>query len=159
MHRRVAAVEGALHSSFEAAIRTASGGEAINAALKNLALTSRFTGLLWVPYILNEILVRGLVDAVGYPENPKPLAKWAQRLRAAHYNAVENLVVFAALVLVAEVAGIHTAAVATAATVYFWARVVHAAAYTFAVPWLRTAAFVVVAATSLWIGCGVLCAK
>jgi MAPEG family len=68
---------------------------------------------LWVPYVLNEILVRGLVDAVGYPENPKPLAKWAQRLRAAHYNTVENLVVFAALVLVAQGGGIHTAAIAT----------------------------------------------
>jgi len=131
----------------------------MNAALKYLALTSLFTGLLWVPYILNEILVRGLVDAVGYPENPKPLAKWAQRLRAAHYNAVENLVVFAALVLVAQAAGIHTAAIATAASVYFWARVAHAVAYTFAVPWVRTTAFLVGAGMYLWIGYEILCAK
>jgi len=131
----------------------------MNTELRYLALTSVFTGLLWVPYILNEILVRGLVDAVGYPENPKPLAKWAQRLKAAHYNAVENLVVFAALVLVAQAAGIHTAAIATAASVYFWARVVHAAAYTFAVPWVRTAGFVVGVAMYLWIGWEVLCPK
>ena len=131
----------------------------MNTQLKYLALTSLFTGLMWVPYILNTIMVRGLVDTVGYPENPKPLAKWAQRLKAAHYNAVENLVVFAALVLVAQAAGIHTAAVATAATVYFWARVVHAAASTFAVPWVRTTAFLVGAAMYLWIGCEVLCAK
>jgi hypothetical protein len=131
----------------------------MNTELRYLALTSVLTGLLWVPYILNEVLVRGLVDAVGYPENAKPLAKWAQRLKAAHYNAVENLVVFASLVLVAQAAGIHTAAIATAAGVYFWARVVHAAAYTFAVSWVRTAAWAVGAAMYLWIGWEILCAS
>jgi len=128
----------------------------MNTELKFLALSSLLTGLLWVPYILNEMAVRGLVDALGYPANPKPLAPWAQRLKAAHYNAVENLVVFAALVLVAQAAGIHTAAIATAASVYFWARVVHAAAYTFAVPYVRTAAFVTGVAMYLWIGWEIL---
>jgi uncharacterized MAPEG superfamily protein len=119
--------------------------------LRYLALSALLTGLLWVPYILNEIMVRGLADAVGYPENPKPLAKWAQRLKAAHYNAVENLVVFAALVLVAVVGGIHDPAVATAACVYFWARVVHAVAYTAGVPWVRTLSFVVGFAMQMWV--------
>jgi len=123
----------------------------VNTELRYLALVSALTGLLWVPYILNEIMVRGLLDAVGYPENPRPLARWAQRLKAAHYNAVENLVVFAALVLVAGVAGIHDPAIATAAAVYFWARVVHAAAYTLAVPWVRTLSFVVGFAMQIWI--------
>ena len=115
----------------------------MNAELTYLAMVTLLTGLLWVPYIINEIMVRGVVDAVGYPENPKPLAKWAQRLKAAHYNAVENLVVFAALVLTAQVAGVHSPAIAASAMVYFWARLVHAAAYTFAIPWIRTGAFVV----------------
>lgn len=123
----------------------------MNTELKYLALVSTLTGLLWVPYILNEIMVRGLVDAIGYPDSPKPLAKWAQRLKAAHYNAVENLVVFAALVLIACVAGIHDPVIATAACVYFWARVVHAAAYTLAVPWVRTLSFVVGVAMQMWI--------
>ena len=35
------------------------------------------------------------------------------------------------------------AATATAAMVYFWARVVHAGAYTFKLPWVRTLAFAV----------------
>ena len=111
--------------------------------LKYLALVTVLTGLMWVPYILNTIAVRGIMDAVGYPENPKPLEPWARRLKAAHYNAVENLVVFAALVLAAHAAGISNAAIAGSATVYFWARVVHAAAHTFAVPWVRTLAFAV----------------
>jgi uncharacterized MAPEG superfamily protein len=124
--------------------------------LKCLVLVCVLTGLLWVPYILNTILVRGLVDAVGYPEHPKPLAPWAQRLKAAHYNAVENLVVFAPLVLVAQVLGIHAAAIGIAACVYFWARVVHAVAYTLAIPWVRTLAFAVGVAMQMWIAATVL---
>ncbi|HVP32724.1 MAG TPA: MAPEG family protein [Steroidobacteraceae bacterium] len=124
--------------------------------LRYLALTAVLTGLLWVPYILNEIMVRGLMDAVGYPENPKPLAKWAQRMKAAHYNAVENLVVFATLVLVASAAGIHNPAIATAACVYFWARVVHVLAYTLAVPWVRTLSFVVGFAMQMWVAVAIL---
>lgn len=123
----------------------------MSAELKYLALVSLLTGLLWIPYIFNLIMVRGLVDAVGYPENPRPIAKWAQRLKFAHYNAVENLVVFAALVLVASAAGIHDPAVGTAAAVYFWARLVHVVAYTLGVPWVRTLAFAVGFVMQLWI--------
>jgi len=106
-----------------------------------LALVTALTGLLWVPYILDRIAVRGLLSAVGYPENPRPQSPWAQRLMAAHDNAVENLVVFAALVLTANAMGISNGAIATASMVYFWARVVHVLAYTFAIPWVRTLAF------------------
>ena len=62
-----------------------------------LALTAVFTGLLWIPYVLDRFAVRGLGDTVGYPDNPKPQHAWAQRLQKAHINAVENLVVFATL--------------------------------------------------------------
>ena len=102
-----------------------------------------FTGLLWVPYILDRVLVRGLIDAVGYPDNPKPQSLWAVRLMRAHANAVENLVVFAALVLAAHALGVSNSAIATAAMVYFWARLVHAVVYTFGIPWLRTLSFTV----------------
>ena len=108
-----------------------------------LALVTVFTGLLWVPYIIDRAMVRGLVDAVGYPENPKPQSPWAQRLMKAHDNAVENLVIFAALVLTALAAGISNPAIATSSIVYFWARVVHAGAYTLGIPWVRTLSFVV----------------
>jgi uncharacterized MAPEG superfamily protein len=111
--------------------------------LKYLALVAVFTAVMWIPYILNVIMVRGVMDAVGYPENPKPTAPWATRMKAAHYNAVENLVVFAALVLAAHVAGVRSEATALAAMIYFWARVVHFLAYTFAIPFVRTLAFVV----------------
>lgn len=109
--------------------------------LMYLTWVATLTALLWIPYILNTIGVRGLVDAVGYPEQPAPLAAWAQRMKAAHYNAVENLVVFAALVLVANAAGISNQTTVLACQIYFYARLVHAAAYTFGIPWVRTLAF------------------
>ena len=84
-----------------------------------------------------------MVAAVGYPVNPPAQSPWARRMMKAHLNAVENLVVFAALVLAAHALGVSNNAIATAAIVYFWARLVHVFAYTYAVPWVRTLAFTV----------------
>ena len=108
-----------------------------------LTCVAVLTGLLWVPYILERIAVRGLIGAVGYPADPKPQSAWAQRLMKAHANAVENLVVFATLVLVAHALGVSNSIVAGASVVYFWARAVHVLAYAFAIPWVRTLAFAV----------------
>ena len=109
--------------------------------LMYLAWATIFTGVLWIPYVLDRLTVRGLADTVGYPENPKAQSPWAQRMKAAHANAVENLVVFAALLLVANAAGISNSTTVFAAALYFWSRVAHALAYTFALPWIRTLAF------------------
>jgi uncharacterized MAPEG superfamily protein len=109
--------------------------------LTNLAWVTALTAVLWMPYILNTIAVRGLINAVGYEDNPKPLAPWAARLKKAHANAVENLVVFAALVLIANAAGLSNGMTIMACQVYVWARLIHAVTYTFAIPWARTLAF------------------
>jgi uncharacterized MAPEG superfamily protein len=111
--------------------------------LMSLTWVIALSAVMWMPYIVNVIAVRGLLDAVGYPENPPPMAAWAERMKAAHYNAVENLVVFAALVLIANAAGISNETTVLACEVYFWARLVHLLAYTFAIPWVRTLAFAV----------------
>ena len=109
--------------------------------LTYLVLVAALTGLMWIPYVLNRLAVRGISDTVGYPENPKPQTPWANRMKAAHANAVENLMVFAALVLAAGIAGVSNGATMFAAALYFWSRLVHVIAYTFAVPWIRTLAF------------------
>ena len=111
--------------------------------LTSLTWVAALTAVLWVPYILNMIMVRGLLDAVGYPENPKPMAPWATRMKAAHYNAVENLVVFAALVLTLNAAGISNDTTVLACNVYFWARVAHFLVYGFGIPWLRTITYAI----------------
>ena len=111
--------------------------------LMYLVWVTTLTALIWIPCILDRLAVWGLMDTVGYPENPKPQSPWANRMMAAHANAVENLVVFAALVLAAHAVGISNAATAMACSIYFWARLVHFAAYTFRISWVRTLAFVV----------------
>jgi uncharacterized MAPEG superfamily protein len=106
-----------------------------------LTLTTLLTGVLWLPYILNRIAVRGLGEAMGYPDSPKPQSPWAQRLMKAHANAVENLVIFGVLVLVANSLEINTEATAIASMVYFWMRLAHALAFTFKIPLVRTFSF------------------
>ncbi|HKQ27631.1 MAG TPA: MAPEG family protein [Burkholderiales bacterium] len=108
--------------------------------LQYLLYVTIFTGLLWVPYILDRIAVGGINDAVGYPEVVRHSA-WGLRLKKAHYNAIENLVIFAVLILVADDLGVKNNAIGNAAILYFWARVVHVIAYTAAWPWVRTLAF------------------
>ena len=115
----------------------------MSSELTYLTWVAALTAVLWVPYILNTVMVRGLVDAVGYPENPKPLAPWAARMKAAHYNAVENLVVFSTLVLVLNAVGISNETTVLACNVYFWARLVHYVVYSAGIPWLRTLSFAV----------------
>jgi len=110
--------------------------------LMYLVWVTVLTALMWVPYVLDRMAVRGIIDTVGYPDPPKPQSPWARRMQSAHANAVENLVVFAVLVLVANAAGVSNASTAFAAALYFWSRVAHVLAYTLALPWVRTLAFV-----------------
>jgi len=111
--------------------------------LKYLVLIATFTALMWVPYILDVIFSNKLSDAVGYPSSPLVRSPWAERLKKAHYNAIENLVPFAAIVLVAHAAGVSNSATAAGAAAYFWARIAYAVSYTLAIPWLRTLTFAV----------------
>lgn len=106
-----------------------------------LVLAAVVTGVMWVPYVLDRFVVWGITDTVGYPENPKTQSAWAKRLKSAHSNAVENLAVFAALVLIANAVGLSNSATVFAASLYFWARLVHVIAYTLALPWVRTLGF------------------
>ena len=109
-----------------------------------LTLTVILTGLLWVPYIVNRIMVRGPAGAMA---NPAPGAKahagWATRLMFAHDNAVENLVIFAPLVLILAQIDYSTKWTVWACAVYFWARVAHLIVYTIGLPVFRTLAFTV----------------
>ena len=109
--------------------------------LTMLAWSAALCGLLWVPYILARIGAWGLINAVSYPESPPDVPDWSERTHKAHSNLVENLAPFAALVLVAHAGGMANEATALGATIFFWARVLHAVAYSFAIPWVRTLSF------------------
>ena len=109
-----------------------------------LTWTVILTGLMWVPYILNRCQVRGLTGAMANPaRGDKPHAEWANRLMFAHDNAVENLVVFAPLVLILNAIDYSSKWTVLACAVYFWARVAHLIVYTMSLPVFRTLAFTV----------------
>jgi uncharacterized MAPEG superfamily protein len=105
-----------------------------------LALTATMTALFWVPYILHRAIRLGLAGAMATPKMDAPPieAEWGQRAKRAHYNAVENLVVFTALITVAQLAGVSNQTTAFAAALYFWTRLGHFLAYTLGIPYVRT---------------------
>ena len=72
-----------------------------------------------------------------------PLSPVAERLRRAQNNLYETLPLFIAGVLIAHVAGIHTATTAIACQLYFWGRVVYLPLYAFGVPVVRSLVWMV----------------
>jgi uncharacterized MAPEG superfamily protein len=109
-----------------------------------LTLTIILTGLMWVPYIIDRAMVRGLMGTMANPSrNAKPQSPWAQRLYFAHTNAVENLIIFAPLVLILDAQGHSTESTVIACAVYFWSRLVHVIVYTMGIPVVRSLAFTV----------------
>ena len=109
-----------------------------------LTLTVILTGLLWVPYILNRSKIRGLGGAMANPApGAKPHSPWATRLMFAHDNAVENLAVFAPLILILNAIDYSSKWTVYASAVYFWARLTHIIVYTLGIPVFRTLAFTV----------------
>lgn len=122
-----------------------------------LVLTTIATTLMWMPYILNAMAVRGVMATMGNPvPNPKPLAPWAERAKKAHTNAIENLPAFAALIIAAHLTNTPAGAVATAATVYFYVRLAHYTVYTFGAPYVRTVLFLTGFGANLAIAAAIL---
>ena len=108
-----------------------------------LTLTIAMTALFWVPYILNRMAENGVWEALQNPNfDEPPKALWAGRMMHAHTNAVENLVIFAPLVLVLSVAGISTSTTVGASMLYFSARAAHYVIYTLGIPFFRTVMFI-----------------
>jgi uncharacterized MAPEG superfamily protein len=107
-----------------------------------LTLTILMTALFWVPYVLNRVAMTGLGGTLagGAPDSGK-LSTWAQRAIKAHGNAIENLAIFAPIVLTAHVLGISNGATRAAVVVYFFARLAHFVVYTAAIPAARTLTF------------------
>ena len=83
----------------------------------------------------------GLMALAGNREDMPTFTGIAGRARRAHLNMLENLVLFAALVLIAAVAGKANATTALGAAIFFWARLAYAGIYLAGLPWLRTGAW------------------
>ena len=110
--------------------------------LTYLAYTALLTAALWIPYIVSQVTTNGPLKPANYTDpNPRPVPSWGKRANRAHLNAVESLAPFAALVLVAHVAGKANAMTAFWATCFFWLRLIHAVVFLLGVPYVRTVIF------------------
>ncbi|WP_020694749.1 MAPEG family protein [Reyranella massiliensis] len=85
----------------------------------------------------------GLNTLAGNREGLGEIPGWAGRAKRAHLNMIENMVLFAALVLITAVAGKASAMTAMGAMIFFWARLAYAVIYVAGIAWLRTLAWFV----------------
>jgi len=113
-------------------------------------MTPELMYLVWsaaLTFVLVLIAVLGATSEVGLPrlagnrEGLPEMTGWAGRAARAHRNMLESLVLFAVLVLVAQIAGVRNGYTLLGAQLFFWGRVAHAIVYIAGIPWLRTAAW------------------
>jgi uncharacterized MAPEG superfamily protein len=115
-------------------------------------MTPELLYLIWsaaLTFALVIIAVGGATLQVGLPtlagnrEGLPEMKGWAGRAQRAHSNMLENLVLFAILVLAAKAVGVRNDITLLGAQLFFWGRVAHAVIYIAGIPWARTAAWVV----------------
>lgn len=115
-------------------------------------MAPELTWLLWsvlLAFAQVVVLATGATFQVGLPmlagnrEGMPELTGWVGRMQRAHRNMIENLVLFAALVLIVVVAGKGNGLTLMGAQVFFWARLVYALVYGAGIAWLRTAVWTV----------------
>jgi uncharacterized MAPEG superfamily protein len=106
-----------------------------------LAWSAALCLMLALPYTIGLNKALGLPILIGNRDNFPTVEGWIGRAKRAHMNMIENLAPFAALVLIAQVAGKADASTALGAQLFFWARLVHAVVYIAGLPWIRTAAY------------------
>jgi uncharacterized MAPEG superfamily protein len=125
--------------------------------LYSLTVISAATALMWVPYVTARMTTHGVLRAIGTPGPGYPVdPPWADRARRAHLNAIENLAVFAPLVLVAGIVEVSTRTTVLAAQIYVAARLAHYVIYTAGIPVLRTLAFLAGACATIAIAAELL---
>lgn len=88
--------------------------------------------LVAVQGALNQV---GLIRLVGNRDGWPEITGWGGRAARAHRNMLENLVLFAALVLVAVATGKTNEMTLLGAQIFFWARVAHAIVYVAGIAW------------------------
>lgn len=125
--------------------------------LHSLTVVSTATALMWVPYVVARMTTHGVLRAIGAPGPGYPSdALWADRARRAHLNAIENLAVFAPLVLVAAIIELSTRVTVLSAQIYVVARLAHYVIYVAGIPVVRTLAFLAGACATLAIAMALL---
>jgi len=115
---------------------------ALTPTLYWLVLVIAMTGLLWIPYIGYLLKALGPLEALMEGGGAEPDDDtWARRAKKAHYNAIENLVIFAPLTLIVCGLNLDSVVTATAAMAYLFIRAAHFTIYTLGLPVARTLLF------------------
>ncbi len=97
--------------------------------LQMLVASAVLTALLVAPYGIYMWTHWPITTVLGNRQSVPDLPFWAQRAKRAQQNMLENFPHFAALVLVAHVAGLANAQTALGASIFFWARLAHVVVY------------------------------
>jgi uncharacterized MAPEG superfamily protein len=93
--------------------------------------------------LIGTILYLGLPKVAGNRERIPELPGWPGRARRAHVNMIENMVLFAPLIILADIAGRDNGTTGRGAELFFWARLAYAVIYVAGIPYLRTLAWLV----------------
>ena len=107
--------------------------------LKYLVWSAVLTFVLVLIAASGAQLQVGLEKLAGNREDLPEMTGWAGRAQRAHRNMLENLILVAILVLVAQAAGVRNGMTLLGAQLFFWGRVAHAVLYVAGSPWARTA--------------------
>ena len=103
-------------------------------------------GLTFVQMIISAVgaaQLFGLAKLAGNREDLQPATGWVGRAQRAHRNMLENLVLFAVLVLVTEITDKNDAMTGLGAQLFFWGRLAYAIIYVVGIAWARTTVWIV----------------
>ena len=120
-------------------------------------LSAVWIAIAWVPYLLDRIMVRGLVGAMA---NPSPdlasQSDWAVRAKAAHVVAIQAFSAFAPLAILAMIRIPEDGYPNILAMTFFIGIFAHYVIYAIGIPVLRTLSFSLAALSTLALGLRVL---
>jgi uncharacterized MAPEG superfamily protein len=88
-------------------------------------------------------LQQGTPTMAGNREDQPRFTGWVGRAYRAHRNMLENIVLFAILVLVAQATGRSNDQTRLGAELFFWARLAYVPCYVLGLPWIRSAVWAV----------------
>ena len=120
-------------------------------------LSAVWIAIAWVPYVLDRIMVRGLVGSMANPSSDlAPQSDWAVRAKAAHVVAIQAFSAFAPLAILAMIRIPEDGYPNILAMTFFIGIFAHYVIYVIGITMLRTLSFSLAALSTLALGLGVL---
>ena len=108
-----------------------------------MSLTLLATAMFALPYVVERLVRRGIAGTLANPPAQDSSAAWSERAKRAHYNAIENIAVFAPAAIAVVLLQRQNGMTAIACELFFFARVLHYFVYTLGIPVARTLSYLV----------------